>query len=45
MWYPKMNVNKEYILYRVCIKNKYSNNINDERKKENLRPFVFITKR
>ena len=33
------------ILYMVCIKNKYSNNINDERKKEKIHPLVFITKR
>ena len=30
------------ILYMVCIKNKYSNNINDERKKEKLHPLLFI---
>ena len=30
------------ILYIGCIKNKYSNNINDERKKENLHPLLFI---
>ena len=30
------------ILYMGCIKNKYSNNINDERKKENLHPLLFI---
>ena len=33
------------ILYIVCMKNKYSNNINDERKKENLHPLLFIIKR
>ena len=33
------------ILYMVCIKNKYSNNINDERKKEKLHPLLFIIKR
>ena len=32
------------ILYMGCIKNKYSNNINDERKKEKLHPLLFITK-
>ena len=32
------------ILYMACIKNKYSNNINDERKKENLHPLLFIIK-
>ena len=30
------------ILYMVCIKNKYSNNINDEIKKEKLHPLLFI---
>ena len=30
------------ILYMVCIQNKYTNNINDERKKEKLRPLLFI---
>ena len=30
------------ILYRGFIKNKYSNNINDERKKEKLHPLLFI---
>ena len=30
------------ILYMVCIKNKYSNNINDERKKEKVHPLLFI---
>ena len=30
------------ILYMVGIKNKYSNNINDERKKENIHPILFI---
>ena len=30
------------ILYMVCIKNKYSNNINDERKKEKIHPLLFI---
>ena len=33
------------ILYIVCIKNKYSNNINDEIKKEKLHPLLFIIKR
>ena len=33
------------ILYMVHIKNKYSNNIDDERKKEKLHPLLFITKR
>ena len=33
------------ILYIVCIKNKYSNNINDERNKEKIHPLLFITKR
>ena len=33
------------ILYMVCIKNKYSNNINDEIKKEKLHPLLFIIKR
>ena len=32
------------ILYMVCIKNKYSNNINDERNKEKLHPLLFIIK-
>ena len=32
-------------LYVVCIKNNYSNNINDERKKEKLHPLLFIIKR
>ena len=32
------------ILYMVCIKNEYSNNINDERKKEKLHPLLFIIK-
>ena len=32
------------ILYMVCIKNKYSNNINDERKNEKLHPLLFIIK-
>ena len=30
------------ILYMICIKNKYSNNINGERKKEKLHPLLFI---
>ena len=30
------------VLYMVSIKNKYSNNINDERKKEKLHPLLFI---
>ena len=30
------------ILYMVCIKNKYSNNIYDKRKKEKLHPLLFI---
>ena len=33
------------ILYMVCIKNKYSNNINNERKKGKLYPLLFIIKR
>ena len=33
------------ILNMVCIRNKYSNNIKDERKKEKLHPLLFITKR
>ena len=34
------------ILYMVCIHNKYSNNINDERKKEKLlHPLFIIIKR
>ena len=33
------------ILYMVCIKNKYSNNFNDERKKDKLHPLLFIIKR
>ena len=33
------------ILYMVCLKNKYRNNINDERKKEKLYPLLFIIKR
>ena len=32
------------ILYMACIKNKYSNNINDERKKQKIHSFVFIIK-
>ena len=32
------------ILYMVCIKNKYSNNVNDERKKGKIHPLVFIIK-
>ena len=32
------------ILYMACIKNKHSNNINDERKKENIHPLLFIIK-
>ena len=31
------------ILYMAFIKNKYSNNINDERKKEKLHPLLFIS--
>ena len=34
-----------YILYMVYIMNKYSDNINDEGKKENLHPLLFIIKR
>ena len=30
------------ILYMGCIENKYSNNIHDERKKENIHPLLFI---
>ena len=33
------------ILYMVCIKNKYSNNINNIRKKENLHLLLFVTTR
>ena len=33
------------ILYMVCIKNKYSDNINDERKKGKLHQLLFIIKR
>ena len=33
------------ILYMRYIKNKYSNNINDERKKGKLHPLLFIIKR
>ena len=33
------------ILYMVCIKNKYSNNINNERNKEKLHPLLFILKK
>ena len=33
------------ILDMVCIKNEYSNNINDERKKGKLHPLLFIIKR
>ena len=33
------------ILYMVCIKNKYSNNINDKRNKGILHPLLFIIKR
>ena len=33
------------VLYMGCIKNKYNNNINDERKKEKLHPLLFIIKR
>ena len=36
------NVILLYILYMGCLKNKYSNNINDERNKENLHPLLFI---
>ena len=36
------NVILLFILYMVCIKNKYSNNINYERKKEKLHPLLFI---
>ena len=36
------NVILLYILYSVCIKNKYSNNINDERKKEKIHQLLFI---
>ena len=32
------------ILHMVCIKNKYSNNINDERKKENLINYSLLFK-
>ena len=32
------------ILYMVCIKNTYSNNINDERNKGKLHPLLFIIK-
>ena len=32
------------ILYMVCIKNKYSNNIDNVRKKEKIHPLLFITK-
>ena len=35
------NVTLLCILYMVCIKNKYSNTINDERKKQNLHPLLF----
>ena len=43
---PKLtNVILLCILYMVCIKNKYSNNINDERKKEKLHPLFIIIKR
>ena len=33
------------ILYMVCINNKYSSNIINQRKKEKLHPLLFITKR
>ena len=33
------------ILYMLCITNKYSNNINDKRKKGKLHPLLFIIKR
>ena len=33
------------VLYMVSIKNKCSNNIDDERKKEKIHPLLFITKR
>ena len=33
------------ILYMACIKNKYSNNTNDERKIEKIHPLLFIIKR
>ena len=36
------NVILLHILYMVCIKNKYSNNINDERKKEIKDPSINI---
>ena len=42
------NVNKCYIIMYFIhgmYKNKYSNNINDERKKEKLHPLLFIIKR
>ena len=32
------------ILYMVCIKNKYSDNINNAREKENMHPLLSITK-
>ena len=39
------NVILLHILYMVCIKNKYINNINVEIKKEKLHPLLFIIKR
>ena len=42
---PKTNVNKCYIIMYFIhgmYKNKYSNNINDERKKAKLHPLLFI---
>ena len=45
MWCPKTNVNKCYItmyLYMVCIKIKYSNNINNMRKNEKFHLLVLL---
>ena len=33
-----------HTLYMVCIKNRYSNNTNDERKKETIHPLLFLIK-
>ena len=33
-----------YILYMVCINNKYSNNINDEIKRDKFHQLLFIIK-
>ena len=49
IWCPKENVNKCYIImyfiHGMYLKNKYSNNIINVRKKENLHPLLSIAKR